>query len=474
MATDDGDFFSDYLVLKPDEGGTFDLFHILFSHNICKNGRVECPEGKELRRLNRRWLLLVSLISQIIFLHLRKPVSWIGNWIESWMNLLSENGGFLQLLLNLIRGKAVFPNRNSATYKSCVCNLDVRVELDKEIKDGDSRYYAALSVMAAKFAYENEAFIQRTVGDIWKMKFVEFFNCWNDYQGKESTQAFMFSNKEADPELIVLAFRGTEPFDVLDWCSDVDFSWYEIPGMGKIHGGFMKSLGLQKKQGWPKEIEQGGKDRRFAYYAIRERVKDILQKHQRARLLVTGHSLGGALAVIFPAILALHGEMWMLDRIVGIYTFGQPRVGDGKFGEYMKGLFSRHDIRYYRFVYSNDIVPRLPCDDSTLLFKHFGTCLYYNSCYEGKIVADEPNKNYFSIWRVIPKYLNAAWELGRSFTMGCTRGPDYREGWFQKLFRAFGLIIPGLSAHGLQDYVNVTRLGISLIPPIATPSTKLD
>lgn len=201
-----------------------------------------------------------------------------------------------------------------------------------------------------------------------------------------TTQAFMFSDKPTDPDLIVVAFRGTDPFDMADWRTDVDFSWYEIPKVGRIHGGFMKSLGLQRTQGWPKEIEQGPNHHPFAYYAIREKLRHMLGQNDKARFIVTGHSLGGALAIIFPAILDMHGEVEMLERMSGIYTFGQPRVGDESFGGYMKKVLNRHTISYYRFVYCNDVVPRLPYDDSTLLFKHFGTCLYYNSCYEGKVV----------------------------------------------------------------------------------------
>lgn len=209
--------------------------------------------------------------------------------------------------------------------------------------------------------------------------------CLPDFQSKLTTQGFLLHDKIADPDIIVVAFRGTEPFDADAWCTDFDISWYELPGMGKIHGGFMKALGLLMREGWPKEKKQD-ESKPIAYYTIREKLRLLLKQNNRTKFLLTGHSMGGALATIFPAVLALHNETWLLKRLEGVYTFGQPRVGDEEFKRFMKTQMQTYGFKYLRFVYCNDVVPRLPTDDSTFLFKHFGTCLYYNSCYYGKVI----------------------------------------------------------------------------------------
>ncbi|XP_068342526.1 triacylglycerol lipase OBL1-like isoform X2 [Pyrus communis] len=286
-------------------------------------------------------------------------------------------------------------------------------------------------------------------------------NWLKGYEKRESTQAFVFQDTTSDPNLVWVAFRGTEPFSADDWRTDFDISWCEFAGIGKTHGGFMKALGMQTEQSWPLEPET--EDHEFAYYKIRQILMDLLQENKNAKFILTGHSLGGALAVLFASVLAMHDYeekyAWLMEKLEGVYTFGQPRVGDEKFAGYVTKKLKNYGVRYMRYVYSNDLVPRVPFDDTTLLFKHVAPCLYFNSFYKGKELEEAPNKNYFNLLFFIPMRLNALWELIRSFILPLIKGSEYKESWLMIMARFFGLIFPGLVAHAPQDYVNVTRLG---------------
>lgn len=474
-STCDKSFCTDYILLnKHEEAGFWDIFSILFSGDIKKRTFIECPNGKRepLRTfiechngkwepLSRRWIIFVSSMA-IKFLQLvSKRLTSFGSALEYWLNLLSQNEGFFNLILNTFKGVVRRADSSSASYLSFVGCLDRRLQLMVDTTDeGSDRrpYYAAISVMAAKISYENPNFIHSAVEDHWKMNFLGFFDFWNDYQGKATTQAFVMDDSHGT---IVVSFRGTESFDADAWSSDFDISWYELPGLGKIHGGFMKALGLQRSLGWPKDQPEDRKE--TAYYGIRKLLKQRLEKDDQARFIVTGHSLGGALAALFPAILALHEESWLLDRLEGVYTYGQPRVGDDRFGEFMKAVMEKHSFDFFRFVYSFDIVPRLPYDNKTMMFRHFGTCVYYNSFYQGKVVAEEPDKNYFSIIWLIPKLTNAWWELIRSFVIPYIRGEEFRETGLIRVIRVMGLLNPGLPAHCPPDYVNSTWLASSKV-----------
>ncbi|KAL8234121.1 hypothetical protein R6Q59_020221 [Mikania micrantha] len=454
----------EYMLLDLDNVGFRELYRLLIDDNIGARKFIKSHDNEGLNgTFIRRFMIFLSIVIICVFRLISGLMNSFGRFIEFSLNLWSHYDSFFMLVLNTLRGKKVELCRDSPNFTSVVGLTDTRLELDDEITRHDPKYISSLAIMAAKTAYENKARIEKIVEDHWKMEYVGFYNCSNAFETKQlsekkhPTQAFMFVDKTGDHDLICISFRGTSPFSADDWCTDLDFSWYRLTGIGKVHMGFMKALGLQKNTSWPKEIgEHMNDDETYAYYKIRQDLRQKLDENPTARFIVTGHSLGGALAVLFPAILGYHREFKLLKRLAGVYTFGQPRVGDDEFCRFMENLLGAQ--RYFRFVYGNDIVPRIPFDDSDLMFKHFGYCYYFNSFYKGQVKNEEPNKNYFSTASIGPMYLNAIFEVVRSAVLPYAFGRKYKEGMLLIGVRLFGLIVPGLSAHCPQDYVNLTRL----------------
>ncbi|CAH8373423.1 unnamed protein product [Eruca vesicaria subsp. sativa] len=475
MSQTDMKVCSNYFLVDPTKASVLDLLLLLFFPSLANTGFIDSPPDtlKSVQTtFASRWIIVLAVLVQKILMLLRKPFASVGRFLTYWPNLLTANGGFFKLILHLLTGKLVKPEESSATYVSFVGCTDRRVELDKKISVGTIDYKSMLSIMASKVSYENKSFITSVVKNTWEVKFIFLSLFFFSFQKRNLTQAFLFKASSTNPNLIVVSFRGTEPFDVDDWCTDLDISWYEMKNVGKVHAGFSRALGLQKN-GWPKEIIPLG--HQYAYYTIRQKLRHMFAKNKNLKFILTGHSLGGALAALFPAVLAIHGEDELLDKLEGVYTFGQPRIGDEVFGEFMKDVVRKHGIEYERFVYNNDIVPRIPFDDKVLFsFKHYGSCNYFNSLYKGQVREDAPNANYFSLLWLIPKLLNGAWEFIRSFIMQFWKGRDYRENWIMRFIRVFGIIFPGASNHLPYDYVNSTRLG-GLVRPISatTPEDKL-
>ena len=143
------------------------------------------------------------------------------------------------------------------------------------------------------------------------------------------TQAFLakLTMKNRDP-ILVLAFRGTEPNKPADIRSDVTANPVDIgpkEGGQKVHKGFLQAFRVAQKL-----IE-----------------KDLQKPDLKGiPLYITGHSLGGALAIVATYCISN-------DSLGACYTFGGPRVGNLAFGQSIR-------TPIYRVVNAADMVPRLP------------------------------------------------------------------------------------------------------------------
>jgi len=89
------------------------------------------------------------------------------------------------------------------------------------------------------------------------------------------------------------------------------------------------------------------------------RLTDLYPSFQ---VVVTGHSLGGAVATLLA--LMLKNPEWGIQDKVQLYTFGCPRVGNEAFAVCASDILGRNSSR---ITHSHDIIPHSP---STMRYQH--------------------------------------------------------------------------------------------------------
>jgi triacylglycerol lipase len=203
------------------------------------------------------------------------------------------------------------------------------------ISTGFSLANALVLAEASRNAYDDEAkFRARYEGDP-TVDVVRFYDV-------DDTQAYLLTMEAA----AVVAFRGTQPDDLKDWLTDADVVLTAGP-LGMVHTGFLKAL----NDVWVQVVS------------------DVRATGTRdLPLYFTGHSLGGALAVLATAKM-----LQMNLPVAGVYTFGQPRVGDGVF---CRNYDSDFENNTFRFVNNLDIVPRVP--PRILNYNHVGRFEFFD------------------------------------------------------------------------------------------------
>jgi hypothetical protein len=149
------------------------------------------------------------------------------------------------------------------------------------------------------------------------------FTAWDEFSG--------------EPGQIRVVLRGS--LSVQDWISDADF--VKVPAYGELG---CDGCGVERGfyESWV-DLRPG----------VEASVEALLSKHPNATISLTGHSLGGAMAAHAAVALRLV-KGWNVASTV--YTFGQPRVGDGNFSMWFAGHFPG----WLRNVHWNDPVPHLP------------------------------------------------------------------------------------------------------------------
>ncbi|KAJ7183668.1 alpha/beta-hydrolase [Mycena filopes] len=136
---------------------------------------------------------------------------------------------------------------------------------------------------------------------------------------------------------IIVSFRGT--FSLADVATDLNILLvpFVSPGVAQpfnVHSGFLNAYN---------EVAQD----------VLAAVKSQLAKFPKYSVVVTGHSLGGALAALGAASL----KIALPNTAMKLYTFGQPRTGDANFAAFVESTIGSANI--FRAVHTWDGVPTM-------------------------------------------------------------------------------------------------------------------
>ncbi|XXX80344.1 lipase family protein [Sorangium sp. So ce134] len=202
---------------------------------------------------------------------------------------------------------------------------------------------------------------------------------------------YAYLAQSRDGRLALLCFRGTRPVSLVTWLMSTNVRMVSFKRKGSVHGGFDRATSAL----WPRlrpylqgMLEGRAICRIFDEVAAPESCPpaDLVGRAGEPRrrapsgpdgaprsaleaLYITGHSLGGALAVLTAARMYTKLDDGRLrDVLRGVYTFGQPMVGNRTFA---RTVGTNFESKLFRHVYRKDIVPRLP-PLSLGRFVHFG------------------------------------------------------------------------------------------------------
>ena len=133
----------------------------------------------------------------------------------------------------------------------------------------------------------------------------------------------------SNDEVVVIAFRGTTS-DPADWLTDARIVMKRVAN-GRMHAGFYAATDIIFNGAYDEAVRQGA---------------------ERKSVWITGHSLGGAMAIAFAYRAANDKKLVP----AGIITFGQPLVVTTSLAQELLDTFKS---RYARFVNHRDPVTRL-------------------------------------------------------------------------------------------------------------------
>ncbi|EAS02396.1 lipase family protein (macronuclear) [Tetrahymena thermophila SB210] len=137
-----------------------------------------------------------------------------------------------------------------------------------------------------------------------------------------------------DSQNIVISFRGSD--NLRNWMSNLNCRKFNYQKCDKcnVHEGIYNIYSSFQNK-------------------LTECALNLIKQYPQASIIITGHSLGGALATLQ----AVDIKTQYPDYSIELVTFGSPRVGNQKFSDYANNLLKNNSVR---ITNKKDVIPHLP------------------------------------------------------------------------------------------------------------------
>ena len=181
---------------------------------------------------------------------------------------------------------------------------------------------------------------------------------------------------------IILSIKGTTTNT--EWLLDFNFTPIPYRPFSRSKNGWKKYLGTNK------ECKNCGVHRGFydaakiIYDNLFPTLLKLSNENLNYKIVLTGHSLGGALAPFIAT------ECLLMGKYPTVVTFGAPKIGNSKFSSWMDeiwetknnyasldaGYIGDKNPTYFRVTHRGDYVPLVPTQQ--MGYRHCGIDIYFN------------------------------------------------------------------------------------------------
>lgn len=173
---------------------------------------------------------------------------------------------------------------------------------------------------------------------------------------------------------ICVVFRGSD--SLIDWYYDLKVLKQHLKNNIYVHKGFYNQLNINDN-----------------YEKIKKSLLNLIQKYPDNEIIITGHSLGGALSVLFGYLISNQ----LKKTNIKVISFASPRVGNYYFKKDFDNILN---LNHYRVTNNRDIVTSAPMIGYWHVGKNIHLCSNYYEYYDNYNYNLWLKYSIFNCWRI--------------------------------------------------------------------------